>query len=58
MNAIIDDRQKVAVRVEREKLARESGVTQTEAGKSEPPVEGMSKLKIKTLSDLSTDPES
>ena len=55
MNAIIDDRQKVSARVEREKLARESGVTQTETDKSEPPVEEMSKLKIKTLSDLSAE---
>lgn len=51
MNAIRDDRMSVAARVERERLARESGVTEAEAESPEPPVEGMAKLNIKTLSD-------
>lgn len=51
LNAIRDDRQRVAARVERERLARERGVTQAEADNLEPPVEEMSNLKIKTLSD-------
>lgn len=51
LNAIRDDRQRVAVRVEREKSARESEGTQAETDNPEPPVEDMSKLKIKTLSD-------
>ena len=54
VNAIRDDRQNVAARVEREKLARECGSTEAEAENPEPPVEEMSKLKIKTLSDYST----
>ena len=44
----------VAARVERERLARERGITEAEAENSEPPVEGMSNLKIKTLSDYPT----
>ena len=32
-------------------MARERGVTEAEAENPEPPVEGMSKLNIKTLSD-------
>jgi len=47
MNAIRDDRQKVAARVERERLARERGETaQVEADDAEPPVAGMSNLKV------------
>jgi len=54
-NAIRDDRQRVAARVERERSARESAGTQDEANNvnAEPPVEEMSRLKIKTLSDCS-----
>jgi len=53
VNAILDDRRTVATRVEREKSAEERGVIGAEADESEPPVEEMSKLKIKTLSDYS-----
>jgi len=49
MNAVRDDRRRVAARVEREKSARERGVSQAEVENSEPPVEEMSNLKIKTL---------
>ncbi|KAF9652226.1 hypothetical protein BDM02DRAFT_241430 [Thelephora ganbajun] len=49
VNTFYDDRRRVAARVEREKLARESRVTQAEADDSEPPVDEMSNLKINTL---------
>ena len=50
MNAFRDDRQRVAVRVERERSAREQGgAAQAEADDPEPPVDEMSDLKIKTL---------
>jgi len=49
VNAILDDRQRVAARVKREKLARECGTAQAESDNPEPPAEEMSNLKIKTL---------
>ena len=52
---INDDRLNVAARVEREKLA--SRDTQTEADGSEPLVEGMANLKVKTLNDYQTPQE-
>jgi len=51
LKKVYDDRLSVAARVERERLERERGVTQTEAESSEPPVDEMAGLKIKTLSD-------
>ena len=47
----------VTARVEREKLAREREATQTQADNSEPPVDEMANLKIKTLSDYQTPQE-
>jgi len=50
MNAVLDDRQRVAARVERERLARERG----EVENPEPPVDEMANLKVKTLDTLDT----
>ena len=53
LNAFRDDRQTVAARMERERLARESGDTHAEVDNAEPPVDEMSNSKIKTLRDCS-----
>lgn len=47
MNAVRDDRQRVAARVERERLAGVRG--EVEADNCDPPVAEMSNLRIKTL---------
>ena len=56
MRKVYDDRLTVAARVQRERLARERGVTQAEAESAEPPVDEMANMNIKTLGDYPATP--